>query len=380
MNPVELSHFISLCYASNEPLFITGAPGCGKTHIPQHVAKCLKVAFKVLRAPNMDVVDIRGLPDLHNRKYTHWLRPDTLPVDEPEDPNYQEKGIMAVDELPSAVQAMQASFYELYEVRPDGTRWVAGHRIPPGWLPIAMGNRLKDKAVVHKMPTPLISRLAIVELEQDNNGFVEFMCSGEAEPVPSYRAAQEKLFHPMIIAYIKQFPEHQNNFDPEKIKDNEPYACERSWERFSRFLNVFLENNLPLQADQASKGQPFLSQEYITAFLGKGVANGFSSWIELYKEVPTREEILLNPSSAPVPKKPSFKYAVAAMLGRCISPTNIDQVMTYCARLPKAFEVLTLMTGVRLDTERINQGGPGQSFQNTKSFVRWANKNQGVVL
>jgi hypothetical protein len=366
MRPIELSHMIALCHAAREPMLILGAPGIGKTHIPRGTADAMGIGFTGKRAPDMDVIDTRGKPTMGNMN-APWQRPPWLPE---MDNGKVTEGIIFIDELPSAVPAVQVSLYELFERRPDGSRWLCDHPIPPGWLPVGSGNRLKDKAVVHRMPTPLISRLAIVELENATDDFIEWCVAGKAmnyEAVRKYSPGDDNFIEPEIIAFVKQFPSLTNNFNPEKIGDNEPYACQRSWQRFSNFLKVAKKNGLSFKP--ADSG-PYISQEYCQSFIGKGAASDFLGWIELFNEVPTKEEILLNPSTAPVPEKPSFRYAVAAMLGRCASKNNIEQVLRYATRMPKTFEVIIVQTASSLNKE----------ITTTRPFMSWAVKNKGVIL
>jgi hypothetical protein len=89
----------------------------------------------------------------------------------------------------------------------------------------------------------------------------------------------------------------------------------------------------------------------ICATIGEAVGIEFYSFLDVYKEVPSLDAILLDPDTTAVPEKPAALYAVVAGLTRKVTAANVDRVFRYLARLPKEFEVC----GVR-DCQRAHKG------------------------
>ncbi len=376
MNPNTCLHFISLCFAARQAALFVAQPGVGKSTLPFDYCRMHNLGCIIRRAMGMDVIDTYGLPDLES-EYTLFKRPGWMPNGHgPPNPT---EGIIFIDELLQAVPAIQALLMEVFEKRPDGSRWLGGHKIPENWVPMAAANRLIDKAAVHRMPTQIISRLAIVELENDVDAGIEWALSGKPQAVPKYRPATDHSIRPEIIGFWKEFPKQYNNFDPSKIKDNEPYACPRSYHRLSDFLNVCEENGIGYEPPK--NAGCYVSDEFVAAFIGKSAAQDFNAWNELRGELPSREEILLNPMGAKVPEKPSFCYVVAAMLGRCVTHDNIDNVLRYLGRMNKKFEVMAMQTMVSLNYDRKEKlaDKTWKDPMMTKAFLRWAEKNQEIM-
>jgi hypothetical protein len=69
----------------NNPTFVEGPPGVGKSEMWRQIAEELKIGFMDLRLAQLDPVDLRGLPRHHEDKHgwmTTWSRPDFWPVAE----------------------------------------------------------------------------------------------------------------------------------------------------------------------------------------------------------------------------------------------------------------------------------------------------------
>jgi len=69
--------------------------------------------------------------------------------------------------------------------------------------------------------------------------------------------------------------------------------------------------------------------------VGQGAAIEFQNFIEVYKDLSTLEEILLNPQGVRLPDagKPATLNAVVAMLAARVDANNIDRMMVYVNRL-----------------------------------------------
>jgi hypothetical protein len=118
---------------------------------------------------------------------------------------------------------------------------------------------------------------------------------------------------------------------------------------------------------QAHAAKPSL--KLICAAIGEAAGIEFYSFLDVYREVPSLDSILLDPDTTPVPEKPAALYAVMAGLVRKVTSQNVERVFRYLARLPKEFEVC----GVR-DCQRAHK-----EITQTKAFTEWAVRNAGVL-
>ena len=97
-----------------------------------------------------DPVDVRGIPYLaqatpESTKYTSWAVPDVFPIAERDG----DRGILFIDELPTALPATQNAFLQLLLNRKLGD-----YELPVGWAIVCAGNRLTDSLFVYQMPSP----------------------------------------------------------------------------------------------------------------------------------------------------------------------------------------------------------------------------------
>ena len=127
---------------------------------------------------------------------------------------------------------------------------------------------------------------------------------------------------PEVIAFIRFRPELLSAFD----RDANAFPSPRSWEFVSRILN--------------SGSDPSAEHELFAGAVGTGAATEVSAFIRMYRELPSIDAILLNPTQEPVPENAAAQYAVASALARCACDTNFDRICLYLNRLPTEFRVL----------------------------------------
>ena len=71
------------------------------------------------------------------------------------------------------------------------------------------------------------------------------------------------------------------------------------------------------------------------------------AFVRLSRALPSPDEILLHPDSAPVPAEPSAQVAIATALGRVLTDHSIAKGMRYLKRLPAEMRVLAVRDAVR---------------------------------
>src|SRR6185369_3665259 len=194
----ELCHYYM---RAGIPAYMEGKPGVGKSEAWRQVADEEKIGFIDLRLAQMDPVDLRGLPSLHNAKevlYTTWARPDFWPVVARDG----ERGIILFDELGDCSKAMQSAAYQIIL---DGR--AGPHVIPPGWYRAAAGNSQAHRAGAQAMSTALANRFAWLFVEPDPECFWDYGNKmGFHHYVIGFIKFRPKLLHSMEGATEKAFP------------------------------------------------------------------------------------------------------------------------------------------------------------------------------
>jgi len=325
MRPTAVSQALRhLVVEEQQPVFIWGSPGTGKSSVVNQLATELGIALRDIRALLLDPVDLRGLPFVGKDGRSQWATPDFLPQDG--------EGILFLDELNAAPAMVQASCYQLVLDRRLGE-----YTLPEGWAIVAAGNRDSERAATTKMPTPLRNRFVHIDFEVDVQEWSEWAITANVRPE--------------VIAFIRFRPELLSAFD----RDANAFPSPRSWEFVSRILN--------------SRPDSSAEHELIAGAVGTGAATEFSAFLRMFRELPNIDSILLNPTQEPVPENAAAQYAVASALARCAFDTNFDRISLYLNRLPTEFRVLC----VRDATLR----QPG--IRSTAGYVRFAVENHHVI-
>ena len=310
--------------AARQPVFVWGGPGIGKSAVIRQLAARLGVPLEDVRALLLDPVDLRGLPFLGTDGRSRWATPDFLPQDG--------AGILFLDELNAAPAMVQAGCYQLVLDRKLGE-----YTLPANWAIIAAGNRDSDRAVTTRMPTPLRNRFVHLEFEVDLQEWSEW--------------AIQAGIRPEVIAFLRFRPELLSVFD----RDANAFPSPRSWEFVSRILD--------------STPDPYVAHELYAGAVGSGAATEFSAFLEMFRELPNIDAILLNPLREPVPEKAAAQYAVASALARCASDVNFDRVCLYLDRMPTEFRVLCVRDAALRQP----------AIRHTPRYTRWAIENHHLL-
>lgn len=333
-------------------IFLWGKPGIGKSTLVKAVAKHLGIGLIDLRLLYFDTVDMRGVPvpviqdengnvrsfnssevdelngfvDAVKNGRTIWLLPSFFPRGG--------KGIIFLDELNQADPQVQKIGLQLaldYEI--------GDYKLPEGWIVVAAGNRESDKAHVQRMSAALNNRFIHVDVDVDIEDWLDW--------------AVKNGVHPMVMAFLKMYPELLHQFDEKK--NPRCFPTPRTWEMVSDLLK---------------NGFIFGLEELIAGTVGEGVATQFLAFMNLYTEIPKIDEIFKNPSKAKVPTNPGVKYSLSVMLARKATVENIEKIKTYIERLGAEYSALTIKYLTDLHP----------TLKSTKTFVEWCLKYAPVLV
>lgn len=68
--------------------------------------------------------------------------------------------------------------------------------------------------------------------------------------------------------------------------------------------------------------------------VGQAAATELAAFLRFYSELPSIDEILLNPATAKVPSEPSAPIAIATALGKVLTDSSLARGITYLERMP----------------------------------------------
>jgi len=325
MKPSRLMEALKVCIAAQQPTFIWGPPGVGKSNVVKQIAAMMRMKLTDVRAVLLDAVDLRGLPYLVDGK-AMWAAPGFLPT--------SGKGILFLDELNAAPPLVQAACYQLVLDRKIGE-----YELPKGWVVVAAGNRETDRAVTSRMPSALANRFAHLNFDVDLEDWVAW--------------ALDKGLQTPVIAFLRFRPELLHKFDPQR--NEKAFPSPRSWEFTSNILSAA---NAEIEYDLAS------------GIVGEGAASELIGFMRIYRSLPDPDMVLMAPGKAAIPEDPATMYAICGALAHKASDQNIGRVIKYANRLPVEFSVLLVRDCVKKDGNLVK----------TRAFIEWASKHSEVLI
>lgn len=334
MRPSELKALILARVKAGikRPLFIVGSPGLGKTQIVQQVAKELDIGFKAIHAPLMQPEDY-GFPVINAEKtgVRFIVSPDKFPVVGSDCP---EQGLGLVDELPQSDEATQKIIANLFQEREIHAQY-----LKEGWTLIATGNRAGDKSGAKKLLKHLEDRVTEVELEASLDDWVQWALANGVKPE--------------VIAFLRWRPDLLSAFDPQAIGKT---PTPRSWvEGVSADLGV---------VDQAQEFAVFKGS------VGEGAAAEFIGFLKTYRELPSPDAVIMNPTKIAVPTKPDVCYALVGALAHRVTENNFNRVITYIMRMKQEYAVLFIKDALKKNN----------NLANCQDFIAWATSDGAKIL
>ena len=334
LTPGQLGNVLRQLVSIKQPAMVWGPPGVGKSDVCKAVAKELDYEYIDVRANLLDPVDLRGLPRYDSETdTTRWAHPSFLPHGEK---NY----LINLEELPSAVPAMQAALYQLILDRAVGE-----YQLPEGAAIIGAGNRQSDRGVVHRMPTPLASRLVHLEVKPDINEWMTW--------------ATRNGIAPEVIFFLRFRPELLHLFDPDESKDSCPaFPCPRTWEFVSNIMNG--EARLPID----------IELPLIRGTVGEAASVEFVAFMRVWRNIPNPMRVFEDPDGAEIPTDQSALLALCGALYRKVNKKRMPAMVRYANRLRREVGTFLIDSACNRDPE----------LKETGSFVKWVvastNKNR----
>jgi MoxR-like ATPase len=320
---------LNLLIDGGDPVMLWGPPGIGKSEATHQIGATRGWKVIEYRANLREPVDVRGIPvpDL-DKGTTRWLVPDELPRADRDG----ERGILFLDEINTASPQMMAVLFGLVLERRVGE-----YVLPAGWVIVAAGNRVSDRAAAQRMPTALRNRFAHIFIAPDVDAWCKWANRNNVAPeVVAFVRLRRELIHIMPKGDENAFP------------------TPRSLTKAAKYVNAPKSQRLRLFASH----------------VGDGVAAELDGFIELYRGLGSLEDIVASPDTAPVPTEASARYAVCTGLGRLATRKTLPNIIKYAKRLPRESQILVVHDATTRD----------EKLKETTAYGAWAVENQDIIL
>jgi len=190
-------------------LMIYGAYGIGKSALPKEIARELGWPCVTINCPQIDPIDLRGIPHVGENGATRWAPPWFMKPSVPH-------GLIFLDELTSAVPAVMVAGMQLFlEQR------VGDAELPAGWHVIAAGNTAADQTIAYDLPAPARNRMIQISMHPMLDEWVDW--------------AQAHEINPQIISFLKSWPD---GFFKRPPKGQLAFPTPRAWHILSDMMKA----------------------------------------------------------------------------------------------------------------------------------------------
>lgn len=327
-------------------VMLWGMPGVGKSQAVRQIADEIRdetgkeVAVTDVRLLLFNPIDLRGIPTSNaDKTLAIWLKPKIFQMDESDDVI----NILFLDEISAAPQSVQAAAYQI-----TLDRVVGEHKLPDNCIVLAAGNRTTDKSVAFKMPKALANRLMHIEVKPDFGSWKKW--------------AIRSGINEKVVGFLSFSQSSMVSFDP--ASDDLAFPTPRTWEMVSNILNAVngdVEQMYPL----------------ISGIVGIGIAAGFRTWVRVYEDLPSIEDIF----DGKMPSAPKSTDAVYALTSSMTAYArehreDMDRIansIRYAESLPADFSAVLLKDYMYIEK------GYKEKLMMVPEFMKWL-RSKGSML
>lgn len=311
--------------------FLHGSPGIGKSSLLKEIADEFKLEVIDIRLSQCEPTDLLGFPNLSGEKATYKPM-DFFPVEGDSPPAGKIGWLLALDEMNGADESVQKAAYKLVL-----DRMVGNHHLHKNVAIVAAGNLATDRAMVEEMSTALQSRMIHFQTKVDAANWLTW-----AGKHIDYRIVGFIGFRPSLIV---------GSLDHEDFT----FPCPRTWTFLSKMINgvediTFIKN-------------------LASATIGEGTAMEFVSFLQVYKTLPSWEDIITKPEQVKVPTEMSIAFALASLIGARVDANTLPAVLTFAHRMDTEVQIVMLKLIL----------GKNPELQTHQSVLNWVKANSSLI-
>ena len=284
---------------------IAGSPGIGKSDLIRAIAEQFNLYVIDHRLSTSDPTDMSGLPSIKGDVAT-FLPFDIFPTENTEIPEGYDGCLLFLDEINSAPQSVQAAAYKVIL-----DRQVGQYNLHAKCACICAGNLQTDGAIVNRLGTAMQSRLIHFEMAANSKDWLSW----------AYEAGVDYR----VTSYINYAEHKLHEFSPNH--NDKTFPCPRTWEFVSRYLTTVGEIS-------------YADLPVIEGTVGAGAAREFMTYCEIEKDLISFEQVIKEPTKAPVPEEPSITYFLCGSIATKVDKDTLPKVVQYIGRLPIEFQIV----------------------------------------
>lgn len=334
-----VSHFEAKIF---RPLLIEGSPGLGKSQLIRQAAEKLGVEFKMLHAPLLQPEDY-GFPVISSDKTDVDFIVSRLkfPI---EGSKCAVKGILGIDDLGQCEASTQKIIANAFLERE-----IHGKNFKKDWLIVATGNRVADRAGSNRLLSHLGNRVTRIEFDASLDDWSNWALSNNVQPE--------------IVSFIRFKPDFLTNFNPQ----NEINATPRAW----------------VDGVAASLGKipKELELAKFSGDVGKGPASEFMGFLRICRQLPSVDEIALNPDTTAVPHDSATLYAICGALAYRSTSDNFGRLLRYIQRIPDVMKKANKSGGEEFSVLFVRDAtSRNPDIAKSKDFIAWASGDGAKIL
>lgn len=319
VSPKELGLILRVHFERDEPLFISGAPGIGKSRIVEQLShEVFGVAPTLFVGSIRQPTDLMGFPQPDKEANEMiWLPPSNRDIVR------KPPGVFFADELTSAPMLVQSA---LLQVLGDERR-VGGLYIEPGVGRVAAGNRPEDRTGAGRLISALSDRMTVVELQPKLQDWIDW--------------ALKSNLNESVIGYIRFMDNVKNKALSDWDATRTVNATPRSWEKTSRLLPYLPES---------------VRQKAIGGIVGVGHAAGLEGFISLRTKLPDLDALLKDPKSFKPfdlkrPEGVQLSFALCTGLAMRVKKANVEAIFKIATELQPEFGMCLVQDAISVDSE-----------------------------
>lgn len=291
--------------------FVSGSPGTGKSTIIKEIANEAGLVLIDYRASMGTPEDFMGLPFREGDTSVFLPFSEIFPVKGvTKIPKGRHGFMLLLDEVNSAPRSMIAALYKLVL-----DRMVGMQELHPDTYIVLAGNKASDKAIVNSMGTAMQSRLIHLEVEPDTKEWLEDVA------IPNN-------YDSRVVAFINAYPSKLMNFDPDHKEAT--FACPRTWSFVNSLCNAYPKNS----------GIPTKALPVFAGAIGEGIAIEFVQFTQVFKDVPSLEQVVKDPSGTFIPDTPTLQWATVCSLAQTHTLDQFKEVSEYVGRFRHTFNMI----------------------------------------
>src|SRR4030067_338798 len=310
MRPSDVKSFLKVAIKKGWPILLKSAPGCAKTSLVTQACEEENVELIVSHPVVNESIDTRSLPGVSREEKTGKPYAVFIPFNQLEIlVNAKKPTVFFFDDLGQAPATVQAACMQLLLAR-TLNEYVISDKVTF----MAATNRRQDRAGVQGILEPVKSRFySIIEVAVNLDDWIQF--------------AYENKLPAGLIAYVRwRGVPALFKFEPTTDIQNSP--CPRTVTRAGEMLRDGFPDHMRMTVFEGSCGEVW--------------AREFTSFLKIMENLPSIDEIIANPTKAPVPAKDKADviYATCGALIERVNKETFKNIVTYSERLSAEYSTM----------------------------------------